>query len=156
MSDKNQTNQQREKYWKLYTFHFPRGKRVFRARVLSRSEDAWVVVVTDLPKRKGKIIAECELEYRRYGFVFVTRYDHYGHLDLCRWVRKQGIAGNYTDYLNAIEEGWSEKDWDEEDIEEIRNGSEISFVLHETNATPEDWEITLTLNDEGEELVYNL
>ncbi len=152
----SEENQKREKFWTLYALHFPNGKRLSRARVLGRSEDNWVVAVNDLHKRRGKVIAECELEHRSYGFVFVTRYDHYGHLDLCRWMRKRGIRGNYTDYLNAIEDGSFENDWDAEDAEEIRSESEISFVLLETNANPDDWEITLTLSDEGEEEVFTL
>ena len=156
MLENKQTNQKKEKYWKLYTIHFPGGKRISKARVLRRAKDSYVIVVTDLHKKKGEAIAECELEDRSYGFVFVTRHDHYGHLDLCHWIRKRGIGGDYLDYLNAVKDGWKEEDWDEEDVEEIKCGAEISFRLEETNASPNDWEITMTLDDEGEVTVYTL
>jgi hypothetical protein len=51
MAVQSQKKQQREKVWKLYTLHFPGGKRIPSARVLSRSKDSWVVVVADLGQK---------------------------------------------------------------------------------------------------------
>ena len=58
MSVQTQKKQKKEKVWKLYTLHFPGGKRIPRVRVLSRSDDSWVVEVTDLHKKEGKVIVQ--------------------------------------------------------------------------------------------------
>jgi len=140
-----------EEKWDLYTIHFPHGKQISKTRVLRTEKGIWVVAVTDLVKKEGLAIAKCFIEGRNYGNVFFTRYFHDGHLDLCHWLKKRGIGGYYKEYLDALDEGC-----DEEVLKELGNDAEISFVIEETDATPDEWTIYQIEEEDGEEKLVKL
>jgi hypothetical protein len=135
-----------EEKWELYTIHFPNGKQISKTRVLSTPEGKWVIAVTDLVKKEGLAIAKCRFEWRKYGDVFYTRYHHEGHTDLCNWMKQRGIGGYYKEYLDALDKGC-----DEEVLEELGNDAEISFVIEETDMTPDDWTIYRIEEEGGKE-----
>lgn len=140
-----------KKEWTLYTIHFANGKQISKARVLRTREGKWVVAVTDLSKKEGLAIAECEFDYRKYGHVFITRHDNHGHVDLCLWMQNRGIGGYYKEYLEALDEGC-----DEEVLRELGNDAEISFVIERTNATPDEWTIYRIEEEDGKEKLVTL
>jgi hypothetical protein len=154
MSEKtiNQQHNQEESRILLHP-HFPEKaeRRIIPLiRVLKIPEMCWVVEVTDLFNKKGQAVAECKVFKGDYGLFFVTRYGDYGHLELCRILKKMGIKGKYLMWLEAVDRNL------EKEEEELRGLSDILFGCRETDDNPDDWTIHLRLEEEGDVKEYIL
>ena len=73
--------------------HYPvSGERIPMIRILGWNTECWVVEVTNLNKKKGRVIADCDFRSGDYGPYFTTTVDHFGHMALCRHLWSNGIG----------------------------------------------------------------
>jgi hypothetical protein len=135
---------QNKNRWELFTLHYGSNEeRVPMTRVLFRGNDGWVIKVTDLADKVGKVIAECMIYESNSGRYFTTHYYDFGHLALCRHLREVGVGGYYSKWLKAVEGN------NEEVEKEYRMSSKISFGLQKMYEEKEDdWTIHTELKEE--------
>lgn len=106
--------------------HFPNsvgGRVISFLRIAKSGDTSFVVRVTNQNKKYGEIIARCGMGRNLVdgSYVFITTIEHSGHMELCRLLRRNGIKGNYLEWLKAVENG------DESLAEEKKELSLISF-----------------------------
>ena len=128
--------------WELYSAHYPFSReRVPMLRILGWGDNCYVVQIINFSEKKGKVIAQCDYGDRSYGPYFTTTPDHWGQIDLCRFLLKNGVGGRFKKWLQAIDSNNTAL------AEEYRDMAYIRFSLELTDANEEEWSIDTTLQN---------
>lgn len=137
-SDAGRTRESKDE-WYIYTAHYPKSlTKVPLLRMIICDGYAWIVAVTDVEEKKGKIIADCDPGLGEYGPYFSTHSYHRGHSDLCRHLQSYGVGGDYKKYVAALDEGKKAL------ADELSGTAMIRFSTRMTKDKLKDWDIDMS------------
>lgn len=138
--------EERQDGWYIYTAHYPKSlTRVPMLRMIIRNGVGWIVAVTDVEGKKGRVISDCDPRKGEHGPYFSTYSNHRGHQAFCRHLQANGIRGNYLSWLKAKEAGRSA--W----ADEYSGEATIRFSTRMTADKLGDWDIDMSLIEQEEE-----
>jgi hypothetical protein len=98
------------------------GNHISFLKIIKDGESSLVLKVLNERKRKSEAIAICNVGISKNGsLMFITTPDDEGHEEFCRLLCRNGIKGNYREWLKAVDEG------DEDRAENNKSLAVISF-----------------------------